>query len=398
VSHPARDRCAIIGIGATDFSRDSGRTPLTLATQASLAAIADAGLNPQDIDGIVRCDYDLTQPSDLAHSLGLANLTYWGATGIGGAAPSGMIGQAVAAVLAGLATNVLVYRALNGRSGMRFGRGTAVQRAAGRPTVGGNGTYEEYFLPYGMLAPGQMYGMIAQRHMIEFGTTPDHLRAIATTVRQRANANPFAQMASRTMTNEDYDAARMISEPLRLFDYCLETDGACAVIVSAADRLPDAPNGGALIRMVAQSSGPQPQGGTFYSALMRDRLVTQPSAAAAKTLYERAGLGPDDIDVVQFYDCFTITLLLQLEDYGFCAKGEGGPFAASGALDLDGKVPINTAGGNLSEGYIHGMNHIVEGVRQMRGTSYSQVDGAQTCLVTSGIPVITSSLILRRAS
>jgi acetyl-CoA acetyltransferase len=131
-------------------------------------------------------------------------------------------------------------------------------------------------------------------------------------------------------------------------------------------------------------------------ALLRDSVTTQPSAHVASKLYQRAGMGPEDIDVAQFYDCFTITLLLQLEDYGFCKKGEGGPFAASGALGLGGTIPINTSGGHLSEGYIHGMNHIVEGVRQLRGTSTSQVSGAETCLVTSGIPVATSAMILTK--
>jgi len=152
----------------------------------------------------------------------------------------------------------------------------------------------------------------------------------------------------------------------------------------------------ALIRAVVQSAGPDPQVGFLYPALMRESLTTQPSKSAAETLWRRAGFGPGDVDVAQFYDCFTITVLLQLEDYGFCPKGEGGPFAASGAIDKGGVVPINTSGGHLSEGYLHGMNHVVEGVRQIRGTSTSQVPGAEVCLVTSGLPVTTSGLILRR--
>ncbi|WP_261566553.1 thiolase C-terminal domain-containing protein [Frankia gtarii] len=391
-----RDQYAISGVGATDFSRDSGRTPLTLACEASLAAIADAGLAVEDIDGVVRADYDSVQPGDLAHGLGLPNLRYWGTSGIGGAAPCGMVGQAVAAVAAGLATNIVVFRALNGRSGLRLGRGSAVQRAASRP-VGGNGGYEEFFLPYGLIAPGQMFALLARRHMAEFGTAAEDLRAIALVARRRANANPAAQMCARPLTEADYEGARMISEPLRLFDFCLETDGACAVVVTSTERALDGPNPPALVRAVAQGSGPRPQAGTFLTALMRDELLTQPSAAVAELLYQRGGLGPADIDVAQLYDCFTITVLLQLEDYGFCAKGEGGPFASSGALDLDGSLPFNTAGGNLSEGYLHGMSHVLEGVRQIRGTSTSQVTGARTCLVTSGIPAATSALLLRAA-
>jgi acetyl-CoA acetyltransferase len=396
-----RDRCAISGIGSTRFSSDSGRSTLSLAVEASLAAIADAGLAPNQIDGIVRCDMDAALHNDVAEGLGLQNLTYWGSSGNGGAAPGGMIGQAVGAICSGQATAVLAYRALNGRSGARFGRGVGGGKAGAaarqsRP-VGGRGSYDEFFAPYGMVAPGHLFSLMAQRHMIEFGTTAEQLGHIALACRARANANPGAQMADRTLTMDEYLAARMISTPLRLFDYCLETDGACAVVVTSAERAADGPNPAALIRAVAQHAGPEPQVGFLYPTAFRQTLTTQTSRALADTLYGRAGLGPDDVDVAQFYDCFTITVLLQLEDYGFCAKGEGGPFAASEAIDKGGRLPINTAGGHLSEGYIHGMNHIVEGVRQIRGTSTGQVPGAEVCLVTSGLPIATSGLLLRRA-
>jgi acetyl-CoA acetyltransferase len=393
-----RDRCAISGIGATPFSANSGRSALALAVEASLTAIADAGLAPADVDGIVRCDMDAVAHNDLAQALGVAELTYWGSSGPGGAAPGGMIGQAVGAIRSGQATAVLAYRALNGRSGARFGQGASKsgpgRGAGGRRPVGGGGKYEEFFAPYGLVAPGHVFSLIARRHMIEFGTTEEQLGHIAVTCRARANANPAAQMADRPLAMEDYLAGRMISSPLRLFDYCLETDGACAVIVTSRERAQDGPHPPALIRAVAQAAGPEPQVGFLNPTLMRSSLTTQTSKALAETLYRRAGLGPGDVDVAQFYDCFTITVLLQLEDYGFCAKGEGGPFAAGGAIDKGGALPINTSGGHLSEGYLHGMNHILEGVRQIRGTSTSQVPGAEVCLVTSGVPVTTSGLIL----
>jgi acetyl-CoA acetyltransferase len=387
------NRCAIVGVGSSDFSRASGRSVLSLAVQASQAAIADAGLTPADIDGIVRSDQDIVNHNALAHGLGLPNVTYWGASGHGGAAPAGMIAQAVGAVCSGQANAVLTFRSLNGRSGMRFGNG----RAPDSGSVGGNGTFDEFFSPYGLLTPGQMWALIAQRHMTEFGTTSEQLGAIATTVRKRANANPAAQMSGRELTMEQYLAAEMISSPLRLFDYCLETDGACAVVVTAAQRAADLARPPVLITAVAQGTGPMPQGGTAYPSLLRPILTTQPSAYVADELYRRAGLGPQDIDVAQLYDCFTITLLVQLEDYGFCKKGEGGPFAASGAIDLGGELPVNTAGGTLSEGYIHGMSHVVEGVRQIRGDSTSQVPDAEVCLVTSGIPVVSGAVILQKA-
>jgi acetyl-CoA acetyltransferase len=388
-----RDKCAIVGIGATEFSRDSGCTELSLATRASLAALADAGLTAADVDGIVRCDMDNVRGHDLAHSLGIRDLTYLGENGPGGAAPCAMVGQAVAAILSGQATTVLVFRSLNGRSGRRFGQ-SPVEGAS----VGGAGSYDELFAPYGLLTPGQVFALMAQRHMIEFGTTPEQLGGIALACRARANANPAAQMHDRPLTIDDYLASRMIAEPLRLFDFCLETDGACAVVVTAADRAADTPNPPALIRAVAQGSIPEPQPGIMYPVLMRESLTTLPAKAVAETLYRRAGLGPSEVDVAQLYDCFTITVLLQLEDWGFCKKGEGGPFVAAGEVELSGSIPINTGGGHLSEGYIHGMNHIVEGVRQIRGTSSNQVEGAELCLVTCTPLPPGSALLLRAAS
>jgi acetyl-CoA acetyltransferase len=387
-----RDRCAIVGIGATDFSRNSGRSDLTLATQAALAAIDDAGLSPKDIDGIVRCDMDLVRANDLVHSLGMDGLSYFGEVGPGGVAPCAMVGQAVAAILSGQATTVLVFRSLNGRSGRRFGQSSVTEAR-----VGGGGTYDEFFLPYGLLTPGQIFGLIAQRHMLDYGTSEKDLGSIALACRERANANPAAQMHDRLLTMDDYLAARMISRPLRLFDFCLETDGGCAVIVTTADRAKDRPKPLVLIRAVAQGSLPSPQPGIQFPVLLRESITTLPAKPTADTLYRRAGLGPDDIDVAQLYDCFTITVLLQLEDFGFCPKGEGGPFVSSGEIGLGGRIPINTGGGHLSEGYIHGMNHIVEGVRQIRGESTSQVPGAEVCLVTSTPLPPGSALILRAA-
>jgi acetyl-CoA acetyltransferase len=387
-----RDRCAIVGIGATDFSRASGRSDLTLATQASLAALADAGLRAADVDGIVRCDMDLVRSNDLVHSLGLRHLDYFGDAGPGGVAPCAMIGQAVAAIVAGLATTVLVFRSLNGRSGRRYG-----QSALTATEVGGGNTYDEFFAPYGLVTPGQIFGLMAQRHMAEYGTNEKDLGHIALACRARANANPAAQMYDRPLTMDDYLAARMISRPLRLFDFCLETDGACAVIVTSAERAKDRPKPPVLIRAVAQGTLPSPQPGIQFPVLMRESITTLPARPTAATLYKRAGLGPADIDVAQLYDCFTITVLLELEDFGFCAKGEGGPFVSSGEIDLGGRIPINTGGGHLSEGYIHGMNHIVEGVRQIRGESASQVAGAEVCLVTNTPLPPGSALILRAA-
>src|SRR4051794_3245207 len=386
-----RDRCAIVGIGATDFSKSSGRSELSLATQAILAAAEDAGLDPDDIDGLVHCDYDNARFTDVAESLGLGNLTYWSSVGPGGVAPAGMVAQAVAAIESGQATTVAVYRSLNGRSGRRYGAGV---EGTAQPRVGGNQSWDEFFLPYGLTTPGQFFALIANRHMTLFGTKHEDMGAIAVACRERANQNPAAQMYDRKMSMDDYLSSRMISAPLRLFDFCLETDGACAVVVTSSDRAKHLRQVPASIRAVAQGTIKGGQGGNMFPVLVREDVTSLAARPMAATLYRRAGLGPTDIDVAQLYDCFTITVLLQLEDYGFCERGEGGRFASSGALDLTGSLPINTAGGHLSEGYIHGMNHIVEGVRQIRGESSSQVTSAEVCLVTSGLPPASSAVLL----
>jgi acetyl-CoA acetyltransferase len=304
-----------------------------------------------------------------------------------------MMAQAVGALMSGQAKNILVFRSMNGRSGFRLGKGR-LQGSVG--SIGGNGTYEEFFVPYGLVSPGQAWAMLARRHMHEYGTTQEQLGHIALACRDRANANSNAQMHGKPMTMDDYLNAPMISSPLRLPDYCLETDGACAVVVTTAERAGDTPKKPVYLSAVAQGAVPDMQGGLAAPTLMRPDPLRFPSTQVAARLYERAGMGPEDIDVAQFYDCFTITVLVQLEDYGFCKPGEGGPFAASGAIDMGGALPINTSGGNMSDGYIHGMSHIVEGARQLRGESTSQVDGAETCLVTSGLPIVTGGMILRK--
>ena len=309
--------CAIAGIGTTDFSRDSGRSDLTLATQAVLAALDDAGIAAQEIDGIVRCDMDLVRHNDLAEALGIRQLNYWGECGPGGVAPCAMVGQAVGAILSGQAATVVVFRALNGRSGRRYG---AAPASARQDIVGGNVTYDEFFLPHGLLTAGQMFALMAQRHMIEYGSTPEQLGSIAVACRDRAQANPAAQMHGRPLTMEDYLSARLISSPLRLYDYGLETDGAAAVVVTSAGRARDGRGGAVLVQAVAQASLPGTQPGTMFPALMRDSITSLSSRAVAEVLWARSGLGPADIDVAQLYDCFTITLLMQMEDYGIAKR------------------------------------------------------------------------------
>ncbi|MDP3747703.1 MAG: transporter [Phenylobacterium sp.] len=390
-----RDKCAVAGIGQTAFARDSGRSVLSLATEAALKALEDAGLTVDDVDGIVRADVDTVTPYSLAAALGVNNLSYWGDTGPGGVAPCMMMGLAIGAILSGQAKTVIAFRSLNGRSEARLG---GSGQRVGAETVGGFGTYDEYYLPYGLLSAGQTFALMAQRHMLEYGTTAEQLGAVALACREHANLTPHAQMQSKPLTMDEYLSARMISTPLRLFDFCLESDGACAVVITTAERARDLRKPSVLISGVAGGAPPDRRAGMMFPVVTRQDMTDLGGRRAGETLWKRAGLGPSEIDIAQLYDCFTISVILQLEAYGFCAKGEGGPFAASGAIRRDGSLPINTGGGHLSEGYVHGMNHIVQAVRQLRGEADMQIAGAETCLVTGGPLPVGSSVVFRKAS
>ncbi|HEY2751596.1 thiolase C-terminal domain-containing protein [Phenylobacterium sp.] len=390
-----RDKAAVVGIGQTEFSRDSGRSVLSLASEASLKAIADAGLTVDDIDGIVRCEQDTVRPYSLAAALGAKNLAYWADTGPGGVAPCMMMGLAMGAVMTGQAKAVLAFRSLNGRSETRLGAGG--DRMASQ-VVGGFGTYDEFYLPYGLQTAGQTFALMARRHMLEYGTTAEQLGAVAITCREHAQQTPHAQMRDRAMTMDDYLASRMISTPLRLYDYCLESDGACAVVITSAERAKDLKKPPVLIRAVAGGAPNDLRPGMMFPVVTREDITELGGRKAGEELWRRAGVGPKDMDIAQIYDCFTISVILQLEAYGFVGKGEGGPYAASGALKRGGELPINTGGGHLSEGYVHGMNHIVQAVRQLRGEADMQVDGAELCLCTGGPLPVGSSVVLRKAA
>lgn len=395
LSVASRDKAAIVGIGSTEFSKDSGRSVLALATEASRAAIADAGLDISEVDGIVRCDMDEVSTGSLAAALGLPNFSFWADTGPGGSAPCMMISIAMAAVLSGQAKAVLCFRSLNGRSEGRLGLGVPGANGA---RVGGRGKYDEFFLPYGMITAAQAFAMMAQEHMHLYGTKAEHLGEIALACRDGANRTPHAQMHDRPLTMDDYLSSRMIVSPLRLFDCCLETDGACAVVVTTTERARDLRRPPVTIRAAAGGRPVDMRVGMMFPVLTRNRMHDLGARAAGEELYQRAGIGPSEIDVVQFYDCFTSSVLLQIEAFGFCGVGEAGDFIDSGALRRGGSLPINTAGGNLSEGYIHGMNHIVEAVRQMRGEAANQIEGAETSLVTCGLLPVGAGLILRKGA
>ncbi|MFI6484066.1 thiolase C-terminal domain-containing protein [Nonomuraea sp. NPDC050663] len=372
------DRTAVAGVGYTDFSKNSGVSTLTLACRAILAALDDAGLGVDDVDGIATHRVgDSVPPSTVGPALGMNAPTWYLDQFGGGSVSHSVVGQAALAVAAGLAETVVCYRAINARSEFRMG------------TASSPGMEAQYQVPYGLAQPLQHFAMAARMHMIRYGTTAEQLGRIA--VRQRAHAvkNPRALMRV-PITLDDYLASRWIAEPFRLLDCCLETDGACAVVVTSAERARSLRRTPVLISAAAWGGGD-----SFLSgASPADPTVTA-AAALAPRLYGQAGLGPPDISVAMLYDCFTYSVLVQLEDYGFCAKGEGGDY-------LEESLPFNTHGGFLSEGYVHGLNHVAEAVSQLRWEAGDrQVPGAAAALSTSQPGYVlpaTSALILRRDS
>jgi acetyl-CoA acetyltransferase len=379
-----RDRAAIVGIGHTEFSKNLGRPERVIALEAIKAALDDAGIAARDVDGLVKFSMENTFEVEIARNMGIPNVAFFGDVAYGGGAGCGAVGHAAMAIAAGVASVVVVWRARNRGSGGR-------PWASKSNRVGGD---LQWWLPWGLTRPVDQIAMLARRHMIEYGSTAEQLGAIAVAVREHALKNPFALMRDKPMTLDDYLASRFISEPLRLFDCCLETDGALAVVLTSAERARDLKQKPALVRAASQGTGPDH---TVMSNYFGADPLDSPGRHAGRELWRLAGMGPDEMDCAQIYDAFSPLILMSLEEYGFTKHGEGGPFCAEGNLRLGGALPTNTSGGGLSEAYVHGMNLIIEGVRQVRGTSVNQVEKCETVFVTSGNGVPTSALVLRAA-
>ncbi len=378
-----RDRCAIVGIGQTEFSKDSGRSEAALACEAIVAAIEDTGLQVTDIDGIVKFTQDANTEVSLVSALGLTNLRFWGEAGYGGSSHCAVVGHAAMAVALGIAEVVVCFRALNARSGRRYGM------ARPQVEVGGIQAFTD---PFGMVTPAQRFAAFARRHMLTYGTTSRQFGAIAVTCRAHAQRNPRAMTYGRPLSIEEHQASRMIADPLRLYDCCLESDGAVALAVTSAERARGLKHPPVYIMGVAQGTGPNADGIVF-----RPDLAVAEATFTARDVYRMAGVGPRDVNVAQFYDHFTPFVIFALEAYGFCKLGEGGPFVEEGRITWpDGQTPVNTHGGNLSEAYMHGLGHVLEAVRQLRGTSTCQVEDAEIALVGSAVAQLSSALILRR--
>jgi acetyl-CoA acetyltransferase len=381
-------KAAIVGVGATEFSKDSGRSELRLAAEAVRTAIADAGLTPNDVDGLVTFTQDTNTEAAVAREVGIPSLSFFSRIHYGGGAACATVQQAAMAVATGVADVVVCYRAFNERSGQRFGQ---VQTGlAGAPTSAGVDNSWSY--PMGLSTPAGWVAMIAQRYMHVYGATSEDFGRVAVADRKHAATNPKAFFHGRPITLEEHQASRWIVEPLHLLDCCQESDGGVAVVVTSVERARDLPHPPVVIRAAAQGSGADQFTMTSY---YRDGLTGLPEMGiVGEQLWRQAGLAPEDVDVAVLYDHFTPFVLIQLEELGFCPRGEARHFIADGALELGGRLPLNPHGGQLGEAYIHGMNGIAEGARQVRGTAVNQVEDVEHVLVTAGTGVPTSGLVL----
>lgn len=377
-----KDATAIVGIGETPFAKRLAESEKELAARAILAALEDAGIAPDEVDGLSSYTMETNDEVEIAKNVGLGDVTFFSQVGYGGGAGPATVGHLAMAVATGQCRVGVAWRSRKRGSGQR------PWASMQQPSVSATFTR-----PFGLLRPVDEIAVLTRRYMHEYGATRDHLANVAIAVRKMANRNPRAMMYERELSREQYMQARWISEPLCLFDNCLETDGALACVVVSAERARDCANPPAYLHAFGQ--GLPAQLHTMVNYWSEDPL-TGPSWTCARQLFRHSDIRPADIPVAQLYDAFTPLVPLSLEGYGFCKRGEGAAFTENGALEAGGRLPINTSGGGLSEAYVHGFNLINEGVRQIRGASVNQVAGAESCLVTAGEGVPTSALLLRR--
>jgi acetyl-CoA acetyltransferase len=363
------DKAAVSGVGETAYTRETDRSQLSLTLEAALNATLDAGLDPKDIDGVIPYASGGVVAEDFITNFGIANLRYSAQTPMGGASAVAALQSATMAVATGVAKHVLITLGRGSISGGRIS--DQLTRMPQMRLV------SEFEMPIGTNAPAQFYAHMARRHMELYGSTSEQFAEVALTCRAHAQLNDRAMMR-KPMSLADHQNSRMIADPFRLFDCSLEGAGAAAVVISSAERAQDLRHAPIYIGGCAEGHPDSPSAITQRYDLTRLGI-----ANAAPIAFEMAGVTHADIDVAEIYDCFTYMVLCQIEDMGFCAKGEGGHFVANGRIRLGGDLPINTHGGLLSEAHMGGMNHIVELVRQLRGAcGERQVTDAEVGLVT----------------
>ena len=381
-------RAAIVGLGATEFSKNSGRTELRLALEATLAALNDAGIDPAEVDGFSSYTVDKVPEYEIARLLGAKQVQFFSQTPHGGGAACAPVLHAAMAVATGVAKTVVVYRAMNERSWYRFGSGS--YGFASTP-IFENVNYG-WYMPHGFHTPAAWVGMFARRYMHTYGATSEDFGRVAVAVRDFAATNPAAFFYGKPITLEEHQSSRWICEPLHLLDCCQESDGAVAMVITSSERARDLRTRPVLIKGAAQGIS---DGQQIMTSYYREDITGLPEMGlVARQLWQQSGLSPQDVQTAVIYDHFTPFVLPQLEAFGFCARGEAKDFVRAGHHARGGKLPINTHGGQLGEAYIHGMNGIAEAVRQVRGTAVNQVSDVHNVLVTAGTGVPTSGLIL----
>jgi acetyl-CoA acetyltransferase len=374
---------AIAGVGYTELSRASGVSVLDLAHAACADALADSGLAGRDVDGIgsFMVMHDSVKCQAVATTLAVAGLRWSVDLDLGGQAPCHLVGLAASAIATGQAEVVVLYRALNGRSGARVG------------TMTFDGPAAPWRYPIGYDAYLMYCAMWAQRFLAETGQGADDLGAVAVAQREYALQNERA-FRRRPLTAAEHAAAPIVVSPYRADDCTVEVDGACALVITTLERARDLPHPPAVVASSAYRAGPR-SGLDIGDHLLWDDYTRNYTSILRDELFARAGVTQSDVDVAEIYDCFSSTVLMALEGLGFCGRGESGAFVRSGATRLDGALPVNTHGGLLSEGYLHGMNTVCEAVLQVQGRGGTrQARRHEVCAVTSGALMDGSALLL----
>jgi len=384
-------RAIISGVAQSAIGRRLFRTDLDLTCEAALAAIADAGLRPDDIDGIAAYPGPSAAPPGFAgpgvyevqESLGVD--LRWHLSGLEGPAQISPIIHAMLAVAGGLCRHALVYRTV-----------TEATAAADTGRLGiGVGSHEirgfgAFLIPFGAMSAANWLALYARRHMYEFGTKREHLGLIATTARRHAAFNPKA-IYREPMSMADYLAARMVSDPFGLYDCDVPCDGSTAVVVSTAEAARDLPHRAVRFEAVGTAMRARPSWDQW------EDITTMASRDAAAHMWTRTDLKPADVDTAQLYDGFSFLTLAWIEALGFCARGESGPFVENGRIDLGGALPLNTWGGQLSGGRLHGFGFVAEACRQLRGEcERRQVPNCEVAVVGVGGGPVAGCMLLTR--
>jgi acetyl-CoA acetyltransferase len=385
-----KDKAAIVGVALSEFSADSGKTELRMSCEVIKAALEDAGLVVTDVDGLVKQSEDASDEHAITSSMGMGNLTYFGEVKWG-AAPCAMVMRSALAVAAGSAKCVVVYRAVNGSSKLRM---IPSMKTSGQMSTSDLLQWT-FHSPYGLMTEAGRVAMLVRRYMHETDARAEQFGWVTTVFRENGARNPEGIYYEKPITLEDYLASRVVVDPLRELDCYKESDCAAAFVMTTPEMAKDLKHTPAMIRGCAQSMVGETE---LMNSYYRPDIARLPEMErVAERMFRMAGVRPQDIDVAQLDDAYAPLVPLQLEELGFCGRGEGAAYCEGGhRIRVGGEIPLNTSGGSLGEGHIHGMNHVVEGVRQIRGTSTGQVQGAELALVATGAGGPAAGLILGR--